>query len=63
MVVKAAIAGYPQALRKFLATHPVDAVFSSVFETEVGRAAALALAQEFNCKERAIGFGVEDFLW
>jgi o-succinylbenzoate synthase len=63
MVVKAAIAGYPQALREFLATHPVDVVFSSVFETEVGRAAALALAQEFNCKERAIGFGVEDLLW
>jgi o-succinylbenzoate synthase len=63
MVVKAAIAGYPQALRGFLAAHPVDAVFSSVFETEVGRAAALALAQGFNTKERAIGFGVEDQLW
>jgi o-succinylbenzoate synthase len=63
MVIKAAIAGYPQALREFLATHPVDVVFSSVFETEVGRATALALAREFNHKDRAIGFGVEDFLW
>lgn len=63
MVVKAAIAGYPQALRGFLETHPVDAVFSSVFETEVGHAAALALAQRFSSKDRAIGFGVEDQLW
>jgi o-succinylbenzoate synthase len=63
MVVKAAIAGYPQALREFLATHPVDAVFSSVFETQVGRTAALALAQGFNTKERAIGFGVEEPLF
>jgi o-succinylbenzoate synthase len=63
MVIKAAIAGYPQALRKFLAAHPLDAVFSSVFETAVGRAAALALAQEFNRKDRAIGFGVEETLF
>ncbi len=62
MVVKAVIAGYPQALRNFLETHSVDAVFSSVFETEVGRAAALALAQRFNHKNRAIGFGMEDRL-
>jgi o-succinylbenzoate synthase len=63
MVIKAAIAGYPQALREFLATHPVDVVFSSVFETEVGRATALALARVFNHKDRAIGFGVEEPLF
>jgi o-succinylbenzoate synthase len=63
IVVKAVIAGYPQALRGFLETHPVDAVFSSVFETEVGRDAALALAQRFNHKDRAIGFGIADQLW
>jgi o-succinylbenzoate synthase len=63
MVIKAAIAGYPQALRGFLKARSVDAVFSSVFETEVGRASALGLAQGFNSRNRAIGFGVEDRLW
>jgi o-succinylbenzoate synthase len=56
MVVKAAIAGYPQNLAQFLATNQIDAVFSSVFETEVGRRSALALAQAFNSKHRAVGF-------
>ncbi len=59
MVVKVAIAGYPQALRDFLSTHKVKVVFSSAFETEVGRAAALALVQAFNASDRAIGFGVK----
>jgi o-succinylbenzoate synthase len=58
MVVKPAIAGYPQALRQFLKTHAVDAVFSTAFETEVGRAAALAIAQKFSAKNRALGFGI-----
>ncbi|HEY9827747.1 MAG TPA: o-succinylbenzoate synthase [Stenomitos sp.] len=62
VVIKAAIAGYPQLLRDFLQTHPIDAVFSSVFETEVGRAAALNLAQAFQSPHRAIGFGTED-IW
>ena len=58
MVIKPAIAGYPQALREFLQDHPIDAVFSSVFETEVGRNAALKLAQDCGI-HRAVGFGVE----
>jgi o-succinylbenzoate synthase len=58
MVVKPAIAGYPQDLRAFLQSHSVDAVFSSVFETEVGRKAALKLAQDCE-NRRAVGFGVE----
>jgi o-succinylbenzoate synthase len=58
MAVKPAIAGYPQALRAFLQSHSVDAVFSSVFETEVGRNAALKLAQDCG-NRRAVGFGVE----
>jgi o-succinylbenzoate synthase len=57
MVVKAAIAGYPQHLALFLEENQIDAVFSSVFETEVGRRSALALAQTFNSSHRAIGFG------
>ena len=58
MVIKPAITGYPQALRDFLQQHPIDAVFSSVFETEVGQNAALRLAQDCGIS-RAVGFGVE----
>jgi o-succinylbenzoate synthase len=60
MVVKPAIAGYPQALRAFLQHHSVDAMFSSVFETEVGRHAALTLAHDCG-NQRAVGFGVEQW--
>ena len=60
MVVKPAIAGYPQNLRAFLQSHSVDAVFSSVFETEIGRNAALKLARD--CRNRrAVGFGIEQW--
>jgi o-succinylbenzoate synthase len=57
MVIKAAIAGYPQRLAVFLEGKQIDAVFSSAFETDVGRKVALALAQAFNAKGRAVGFG------
>jgi o-succinylbenzoate synthase len=60
MVIKPAIAGYPQNLRAFLQSHLVDAVFSSVFETEVGRSAALKLAQDCG-NRRAVGFGVKQW--
>jgi o-succinylbenzoate synthase len=59
MVVKPAIIGYPQALRQFLKTHAVDAVFSTAFETVIGRTAALAMAQEFSAKNRAVGFSIK----
>ncbi|MGB8699300.1 MAG: o-succinylbenzoate synthase [Thermosynechococcaceae cyanobacterium] len=59
MAIKPAIAGYPQALRSFLQTHLVDAVFSSALETEVGCTTALCLGQAFNRKGRALGFGVD----
>jgi o-succinylbenzoate synthase len=59
MVIKAAIAGYPQRLALFLEGKQIDAVFSSAFETDMGRNAALALAQAFNAKHRAVGFGME----
>ncbi len=58
MVVKPAIAGYPQALSAFIQSHSIDAVFSSVFETELGRNATLKLAQDCG-NRRAVGFGVE----
>jgi o-succinylbenzoate synthase len=57
-VVKPAIAGSPCRLRHFFQTHKIDAVFSSVFETSIGRQAALKLAMELSNPQRALGFGV-----
>ena len=59
--IKPAIFGSPSQLRKFCQNHSIDAVFSSVFETKIGRKAALQLAQELQTnllKNRALGFGV-----
>jgi O-succinylbenzoate synthase len=58
MVIKPTITGYPQRLSQFLKNYPIDAVFSSAFETEVGRSTALSLAQSFNSPQRALGFSV-----
>jgi O-succinylbenzoate synthase len=57
-VIKAAIAGSPQRLRQFFRQYPIDAVFSSVFETKIGRDAVLRLAAELSNRDRAVGFGV-----
>ena len=59
-VIKAAIMGFPTRLKKFCQDNCLDVVFSSVFETEVGRNAVLKLAQELN-HPRAVGFGIESF--
>jgi O-succinylbenzoate synthase len=59
MVIKAAIAGYPQRLASFLDGKKIDSVFSSAFETDVGRNATLSLAQAFNAKDRAVGFSIK----
>ncbi|NET37265.1 MAG: o-succinylbenzoate synthase [Cyanothece sp. SIO1E1] len=58
-VVKAAIAGSPTQLRTFTRVHPVQLVFSSVFETSIGRTAALQLAAELNHADLAVGFGIQ----
>ncbi len=58
-VIKPAIAGYPHQLRDFCQTHSIDAVFSSVFETEIGRQSCLQLAQELSAPHRAVGFGIK----
>lgn len=58
-VIKAAIAGSPQRLRQLCKTYKIDAVFSSVFETEIGRKASLKLAKELSNPNRAVGFGVD----
>lgn len=57
-VIKPCIAGYPSQLRQFCQERNIDTVFSSVFETEVGRKAALNLAAELSWRDRAVGFGV-----
>ncbi|MEG4532839.1 o-succinylbenzoate synthase [Microcoleus sp. D2_18a_D3] len=58
-VIKPAICGSPSQLRKFCQTHNIDAVFSSVFETKIGRQAALNLATELSLNKRALGFGTD----
>lgn len=58
-VIKPCIAGYPSELRQFCNLNQIDAVFSSVFETDIGRKAALKLASQIKTpNNRAIGFGV-----
>ncbi len=58
-VLKAAIMGSPQKLQNWIQSHPIDAVFSSVFETQIGRQAVLKLAQALHNPNRALGFGVD----
>lgn len=56
-VIKPSIAGSPRLLRQFCHEHRIDAVFSSVFETNVGKRSALTLAAELSFHQRAVGFG------
>jgi O-succinylbenzoate synthase len=60
-VIKPGIIGSPSRLRQFCQQHEIDAVFSSVFETAIGRQTALQLAAELSRKNRAVGFGVDHF--
>jgi O-succinylbenzoate synthase len=61
-VIKPSIAGSPSQIRQFCKSKDIDAVFSSVFETEIGRDAALRLASELNTKHnRPVGFGVSQW--
>jgi O-succinylbenzoate synthase len=57
-VLKAAIMGSPSRLAQWLQTHPIDALFSSVFETAIGRQNVLELAVKWGNPNRALGFGV-----
>ena len=59
VVVKPALAGAPAEILALLAAHRADAVFSSAFETAVGRQAALRLAFSYRGPQtpRALGFG------
>ena len=60
-VIKPGIIGSPSRLHQFCQQHKIDAVFSSVFETEIGRQAALKLAAQLSQHNRAVGFGVNHF--
>ena len=62
-VIKAAIMGFPSRLRQFCRNNKIDAVFSSVFETKIGRQAVLNLATELGNNNRAVGFGVDHWLY
>ncbi|OZH55952.1 O-succinylbenzoate synthase [Hydrocoleum sp. CS-953] len=60
-VIKPAIFGSRRELHNFCKNHSIDAVFSSVFETNIGRKAGLKLATELQpnlIKNRAFGFGI-----
>ncbi|MBL1177140.1 o-succinylbenzoate synthase [Pantanalinema sp. GBBB05] len=57
-VIKPAIVGSPAQLRQFCQQHAIDAVFSSVFETAIGRQAGLQLAAELGNRDRAMGYGI-----
>ncbi len=60
-IIKPAIAGSPQRLAEFMQKQTITAVFSSVFETEIGYAAALRLAQSLQANNRAFGFGTSNW--
>jgi o-succinylbenzoate synthase len=55
-IIKPAIVGSPYWLRQFFQTHKIDAVFSTVFETPIGRLSGLRLAAELG-SGRAVGYG------
>ncbi|MBW4666767.1 MAG: o-succinylbenzoate synthase [Cyanomargarita calcarea GSE-NOS-MK-12-04C] len=57
-VIKPGIVGSPSRLRQFCLENEIDAVFSSVLETAIGRQNALQLAAELSLHNRAVGFGV-----
>jgi O-succinylbenzoate synthase len=61
-VIKPAIIGSPGKLRQFCRENPIDTVFSSVFETKIGRQAVLNLATELASGDRALGFGLDHWL-
>ncbi len=62
VVVKPAIAGSPQRLQAFCQKHQPRLVFSSAFETGIGRRAAIALACRCSpTPAPALGFGTQGY--
>jgi O-succinylbenzoate synthase len=60
-VIKPAIIGSLRGLKNLWHQYPLDIVFSSVLETDIGRKSALRLAQEYPRSDRALGFGVQQW--
>lgn len=60
-VIKPGIIGSPSQLRQLFKKYSIDAVFSSVFETEIGRKASLKLASDLSQNQRALGFGINQY--
>ena len=58
-ILKAAILGNPQQLNDWLINNPIQAIFSTVFETEVGRGMLLNLARHWNAESYAVGISSE----
>jgi o-succinylbenzoate synthase len=59
-VIKPGIAGFPWRLTELITQYQLDVVFSSVMETNVGKAAAFQLAANLKLT-RSMGFGVNDW--
>ncbi|MDF5723889.1 MAG: o-succinylbenzoate synthase [Rhizonema sp. PD37] len=57
-VIKPAIAGSPKLLRQFFQDNEIDAVFSTVFETPIGKCAGLRLNTQLSKNNRAAGYGI-----
>jgi O-succinylbenzoate synthase len=58
-VIKAAIAGFPDHLRAFCQTHPIDIVWSSALETSIAQHFIYqSLIPSLPPSNRALGFGV-----
>lgn len=60
-IIKPAIAGFPSRLRQFCRENAIAAVFSSVFETNIGWQAGLRLAGELG-SQWACGYGTRHWL-
>lgn len=58
-VIKPAIIGSPRQLRRILQNNAIEAVFSSVFETQVGYLAGLRLAEALSAPTRAISYSLQ----
>lgn len=57
-VIKPASAGSPKLLREFCQKYEIDTVFSTVFETPIGKHFGLRLSAELSKNNRAAGYGV-----
>jgi o-succinylbenzoate synthase len=59
-VIKPGIAGFPWRLAELITQYQLDVVFSSVMETNVGKAAVFQLASSLKLN-RSMGFGTDDW--